>query len=276
MFSRIMLCLVILFVTWELMPVPPAHGAMVLSNLDSVGTTGSIIDDRREALRVWFRVPEGDLGYHFPSVTVRLRCLNVSDDCRAMVSIGSDTIGTLHQGVTVPAQTTQTYTVSNGIRVDPNTTGHIDIKLRDEEDTLEWLYASNAPTGILPYLYSGICLPSCVPITEHFAFELYGNTAHFPTPTLITPAHRTHTTNTTPTFTWWDSGYSTVQTARLVIYTEDRSFEFKQVVTGGIEAYTLNSSQALIPGKYLWRVRYRHDPSFYWGDFSSRNTLFID
>jgi hypothetical protein len=91
-------------------------------------------------------------------------------------------------------------------------------------------------------------------------------------PSLVSPIHRNHTTDTTPKFTW--SSVAGAQSYRLMIYVEDRSFEYKKRVF--VNNYTLTNAEALSPAKYLWRVRTQDPTCNTWTGWSSRNTLFID
>jgi CSLREA domain-containing protein len=91
-------------------------------------------------------------------------------------------------------------------------------------------------------------------------------------PTLISPAHRTHISDRTPTFRWSNVGGA--QSYRLMVYLEDRSFEYKKRVF--VNNYTLQVGEALVPAKYLWRVRTQDATCSTWSTWSSRNTLFID
>jgi hypothetical protein len=91
-------------------------------------------------------------------------------------------------------------------------------------------------------------------------------------PSLISPVHRAHTTDTTPSFSW--STVTGAQSYRVMVYTEDRSFEYKKRVF--VTSYTLTSAEALTPAKYLWRVRTQDAVCSTWSTWSVRNTLFID
>jgi hypothetical protein len=92
------------------------------------------------------------------------------------------------------------------------------------------------------------------------------------TPSLGIPAHRAHITNTTPNFSW--NGVSGAQSYRLMVYREDHSFEFKKRVF--TNNYTLDVSEALSTGRYLWRVRSQDAMCSDWSGWSQRSTLFID
>src|SRR5262249_53355811 len=92
-------------------------------------------------------------------------------------------------------------------------------------------------------------------------------------PNLVSPAHRTHMTDTTPSFTW--SNVNGEDAYRIMIYTADNSFIYKKVVT--TPNYTLPSTNALARGvSYQWRVRTRDANCGTWTGWSKRNTLFID
>jgi hypothetical protein len=91
-------------------------------------------------------------------------------------------------------------------------------------------------------------------------------------PNLISPAHRAHLTDTTPKFTW--SSVNNAQSYRLMVYLEDRSFEYKKRVFTA--TYTLTSAEALTPNQYLWRVRTQDETCSTWSLWSKRNTLFIE
>jgi hypothetical protein len=91
-------------------------------------------------------------------------------------------------------------------------------------------------------------------------------------PTLLSPAHRAHLTDTTPTFTWSDVSGET--SYRLMIYTADRSFVFKKRVF--VTNYTLKSTEALVATTYQWRVRSQDTVCDRWTPWSKRNTLFVD
>jgi hypothetical protein len=93
-----------------------------------------------------------------------------------------------------------------------------------------------------------------------------------PSPDLLAPGHRTHTTDTTPIFSW--STVSGAQSYRLLIHLEDRSFEYKKRVF--VPNYTLTSAEALSPAKYLWRVRTQDQTCSTWSQWSTRHTLFIE
>jgi hypothetical protein len=91
-------------------------------------------------------------------------------------------------------------------------------------------------------------------------------------PSLISPSHRSHTTDTTPQFTW--SFIANTQSYRVMVYSDDRSFEYKKrVFTTG---YTLTTNEALPKGKYQWRVRTQDNTCSTWSAWSGRNTLFVD
>jgi hypothetical protein len=91
-------------------------------------------------------------------------------------------------------------------------------------------------------------------------------------PTLIDPTHRTRTTDTTPTFSW--GSVTGAESYRLMIYLEDRSFEYKKRTFN--TSYTLASGEALTPNKYFWRVRTQDAACSTWTGWSGRNTLFVD
>jgi hypothetical protein len=91
-------------------------------------------------------------------------------------------------------------------------------------------------------------------------------------PNLISPIHRAHTTDTTPTFKW--SSVSGATSYRVMVYLEDRSFEYKKRVF--VTNYTLTAGEALTPAKYLWRVRTQDTKCATWTTWSTRNTLFVD
>jgi hypothetical protein len=84
--------------------------------------------------------------------------------------------------------------------------------------------------------------------------------------------HRAHITDTTPKFTW--SNIAGAQSYRLMVYLEDRSFEYKKRVF--VTNYTLTAGEALTPAKYLWRVRTQDAGCTTWTTWSSRNTLFVE
>jgi murein DD-endopeptidase MepM/ murein hydrolase activator NlpD len=89
-----------------------------------------------------------------------------------------------------------------------------------------------------------------------------------PPPTLISPSHRSHTTDTSPTFTWAPVSGATAY--RIRIY-QDTGFDQRSLVTG-----TTNYTPAFLsPGKYTWRVRTKNSAGV-WGDYGGRFTLFID
>jgi hypothetical protein len=92
-------------------------------------------------------------------------------------------------------------------------------------------------------------------------------------PSLNTPLHLAHTTDTTPTFTW--GTVSNALSYRLFVYLEDHSFEYKKRVFN--PSYTLTAGEALAHGKkYLWRVRTQDVYCNTWSGWSGRHTLFID
>jgi hypothetical protein len=91
-------------------------------------------------------------------------------------------------------------------------------------------------------------------------------------PSLVVPTHRAHTTDHTPNFIW--SGIIGAESYRLMVYTEDRSFEYKKRTFN--TTYTLTNAEALSVGKYLWRVRTQDQGCSTWSTWSTRNTLFID
>jgi hypothetical protein len=91
-------------------------------------------------------------------------------------------------------------------------------------------------------------------------------------PSLMSSPHRTHTLDNTPNFSW--SSVSGAESYRFMIYSEDHSFALKQRIFN--TSYTLQSGEALAPGKYLWRVRTQDQVCGTWTAWSSRNTLFID
>jgi hypothetical protein len=91
-------------------------------------------------------------------------------------------------------------------------------------------------------------------------------------PTLISPAHRAHVTDTTPGFSWSNSSGAT--SYRLMIYTADRSFEYKKRTFN--TSYTLTAGEALAVGTYQWRVRTQDTICTTWTTWSKRNTLFVD
>jgi hypothetical protein len=97
-----------------------------------------------------------------------------------------------------------------------------------------------------------------------------GTTAPPPAPTLLSPAHRAHTTNTLPTFTW--STVNNAQSYRFFIYNDDRSFAFKQRTF--VTNYTMTT--ALPRQKLQWRVRTQSATTNLWGLWSNRFTLFVD
>jgi hypothetical protein len=87
------------------------------------------------------------------------------------------------------------------------------------------------------------------------------------------PAHRSHTTDTTPLFTW--EVVASADAYRIRVYNETRSYTTTILVNGG--ATTSYAWQENLPaGKYFWRVRSRDGSIPAWSNFSNRNTLFID
>jgi hypothetical protein len=93
-----------------------------------------------------------------------------------------------------------------------------------------------------------------------------------PAPTLVSPEHRAHSPYTNPSFGW--TSVNKAQSYRLMVYTEDRTFEFKKRTFD--TTYTLNTSEALTSGtKYLWRTRTQNSCNN-WSVWSARYTLFID
>jgi hypothetical protein len=91
--------------------------------------------------------------------------------------------------------------------------------------------------------------------------------------TLAFPMHRAHITDDMPTFSWNEVGGADAY--RLRIYTETRSYVDTVLVNGGTTtSYTWHTN--LTSGKYLWRVRVRDASIPAWGNFSKRNTFFID
>jgi hypothetical protein len=91
-------------------------------------------------------------------------------------------------------------------------------------------------------------------------------------PNLVSPAHRAHVTDTTPAFSWSNSSGAT--SYRLMIYTADRSFEYKKRTFN--TSYTLTAGEALAVGTYQWRVRTQDTICTTWTTWSKRNTLFVD
>jgi hypothetical protein len=91
-------------------------------------------------------------------------------------------------------------------------------------------------------------------------------------PTLLSPAHRAHLSDTTPTFSW--GNVPGAMSYRLTIYSEDRSFEYKRRVFN--TSYALGTEDALSLGKYFWRVRAQDRLCVVWSGWSGRNTLFIE
>jgi hypothetical protein len=90
-------------------------------------------------------------------------------------------------------------------------------------------------------------------------------------PLLLSPQHREYITDRRPRFTW--SNVPNAQSYRFMIYTEDRSFEFKKRVF--VREYTMEN--ALARGtKYLWRVRTQDVNCNTWSVWSQRYTLFVD
>jgi hypothetical protein len=89
-------------------------------------------------------------------------------------------------------------------------------------------------------------------------------------PDLISPAHRAHISDTTPTYSW--SFVPGAQSYRIMIYLEDRSFEFKKRVFG--MSYTM--TEPLVPHTYLWRVRTQDFGCGTWSAWSRRNAIFVD
>jgi hypothetical protein len=116
----------------------------------------------------------------------------------------------------------------------------------------------------------------CIRLTDTVtpSFTLTGSacTMDATAPALISPMHRAHTTDTTPTFSW--STVSGSKSYRVMVYLEDRSFEYKKRVF--VTNYTLPSAEALTPSKYLWRVRTQDTTCSTWSTWSGRNTLFVD
>lgn len=91
-------------------------------------------------------------------------------------------------------------------------------------------------------------------------------------PNLLLPSHRSHTIDTTPTFSW--TVVANAQSYRLMVYLEDRSFVYKKRVFD--TTYTLTNAEALMPAKYLWRVRTQDITCKTWTTWSKRYTLFVD
>jgi hypothetical protein len=119
-------------------------------------------------------------------------------------------------------------------------------------------------------------------ITNYCSGKITGNTVsgnapinHTSRPVLTAPTHRSHSTDTTPTFSWTNADPEPLS-FRIMIYREDRSFNFKNRVF--TTNYTLNSTEALATGRFLWRVRTQYDSpeGSCWTSWSTRRTIFID
>jgi hypothetical protein len=93
-------------------------------------------------------------------------------------------------------------------------------------------------------------------------------------PQLIAPAHRSHTTNTTPNFRW-EFNFSD-HSYKLFIYNVERSFAFRKRIFDN-DHYRITTP--LAPQKYYWRVKkeYLHPScSYAWSKWSNPFVLFID
>jgi hypothetical protein len=93
----------------------------------------------------------------------------------------------------------------------------------------------------------------------------------FPNP--VSPTHKAHTTDTTPTFTW--TQVSGADMYRVRVYKEDLSYDVKERTVGNT-ATSFTWQENLSVGKYLWRVRGRNGASQVWSLYSARFTLFVD
>lgn len=92
-------------------------------------------------------------------------------------------------------------------------------------------------------------------------------------PTLVSPAHQTHTTNPFPQFSW--TAITDANNYRLWVFDDaspaTRTVDIRQN-SGGATSLTLNTT--LPNGRLFWRVRGRQNRV--WGLWSSRFTLFKD
>jgi hypothetical protein len=277
MLRTIVLSLVIVLVLGGLLPPRHADALVVLDNFSSLQEgIGPPVPNPDWSLKVNFKLP-GDVGYTFTSAKVRLSCIvqnpSIPAPCDGTLSIGTSFLSQT-KTFSISPNTTQTMVIDFNMPVGPSADAFVKLSITNTGMTLVWFYATNAPAGFMTYTNSEKCQPSCVAMTEHLGLTLDAEPI-IPQPTLLTPAHKAHTTDTTPTFTWSDSGISSIQSARIYIYNDDFSYLFKKVVSG--ESFTLGAlNQLPAVQKYQWRVRYRHQPTNSYGLWSTRNTLFVD
>jgi hypothetical protein len=92
-------------------------------------------------------------------------------------------------------------------------------------------------------------------------------------PQQLSPAHKAHTTNHSPTFNW--AVVTGADMYRIRVYNSDLSYDVK-VRTIGNTATTYTWEEFLPTGQYLWRLRGRNTADTIWSNWSVRFTLFID
>jgi hypothetical protein len=277
--------LIALFILLALIVHPYHHAsaAVVLSNFSSVLESSKTITNN-DSGEVRFTIPPNQ-NFDINSIKIRLTCLETGDSCRTRLQLFRDDSGTLVSLGFSDFDISSAGAVDKVISLtfmsatfDAGKSYVIRVKLIDDNPNSSetWHTFGNAPSGIFTYNGSQFCPGGvCTPMGGHIAhFSVEIDAIPLtppPPPTLIAPAHRAHTTDTTPTFTW--SSVTGFTTYRIIIYLEDGTRIEQKVVTGTSFTPTTPLSAGI---KYLWRVRTKDDITGQFGASSPRNTLFVD
>jgi hypothetical protein len=216
-------------------------------------------------LVVTFQAPD-DADYWLSSFEGRFDVTDPSFSSRATASIFTDNSGipgTLLTSTTAYLtgdDNTSGAPFEERILLNPGGIYHLVLAWDSTAPTLSWAVANDNPTGVLSYLGSMQCNPTCTPLNAPFVIRLWAFRGPAE-PANRLPCNRT-TVSTTPTFTWDAS--PTAIAYRVWIYTKDRSFEDKHVVT----TTSYQRTQALQSGSlYIWRVRAKSANNT-WGHWS--------
>jgi hypothetical protein len=256
----------------------PSYAAISLSNIGYPTAGYMFIGDIGGGIRqfgyVYFSVPATN-NYRLNDMTFYMGCIpNCTDTLHIELDDWNTTQMLGEADVQVSATADYTITFPGSVQL---LAGHYYYFIVSNEitDATIWMTSLTPPAGEFIYEKSTSCHvgggTSCGNLAggQHFVISI--NASVIPAkPTLSAPANKTHTLDTTPTFTW--NVASGASDYRIMVYTEDKSFIFKKVVTG--TGYTVTTP--LVPGvKYLWRVRGKSAENV-WGAFSPRNILFVD
>jgi hypothetical protein len=258
-----------------LLQIPPSvQGDVVLDSLNATSNGSHAFGDiimGGTLIYMVFSIPP-DVDYVINSFTMKGNCINT---CPATIHASLYLADTLPQTRIADLGTIQMFGFANYTFIPPNPV--ILSKIQQNYAIVlsssgggSWYDTAFIPTGIFSFIEYGwyqsgvyIHLGSCIFSLDASPYTILD------APNLISPPHRTHTTNTIPTFFW--TAVDDAEVYQFMLYLEDRSFVFRQQRLG--TAYT--PTTPIAANQYVWRVRAKGEINK-WGKWSRRYTLFVE